>query len=994
MEQQRLDPPLPPARATAASGPPVPDDEAGRLEALYGYGILDTLPEEAFDDLAKTAARLCGTPIALVSLVDADRQWFKANVGLSAGQTPRGVAFCAHAIVQRDVLVVPDALADARFAGNPLVIAPPNLRFYAGAPLIVAGGHTLGTLCVIDHQPRQLADEQLDALRALSRQVVAQLELRRIRHALARTTAETAATMNALRKSQEFNHRLIQCSRDCIKVLDLDGQLLSMNAGGMEVLEICDLGPFLNSDWIDFWRGEDREQARAAVETARHGGIGRFVGYFETVQTHTPIWFDVVISPILDASGRPERLLALSRDVTDLKRAEAVLRNSHDELERMVQERTAKLTQAHADLERDFIERKQAEATRSAIVQGVEAQTGERFFPSLVQHLAAALGVQYAFASEISEDRQRFRTLAVWGRGAFLANFEIPLAGTPCEAVLNGEMAHHPAHLQACFPEDPGLADWQAESYGGVPLVDSAGHVVGHLAIIDDKPMPDGARALEIIRIFATRAGAELERLRAEAALRDSEERLSRVLESAMDAIVTVDDEGRVVLFNNAAEKVFRCTAAEVLDKPLTRFLTAGFQRVLDSSRRAFNDGGQGRPYVWAPDGLTARRADGQEFPIEATVSHVDVGGRVLYTLILRDIDERRQAEAELRQLSLQNEYLQEEIRAVHNVDEIVGQSRALGEALEKVALVADTDSSVLILGETGTGKELIARAIHANSKRKEHPLIKVNCAALPTGLIESELFGHERGAFTGANERRVGRFELAGGGTIFLDEIGDVPPEVQVKLLRVLQEHEFDRIGGTKTIKADVRVIAATNRDLTRAVADGTFRQDLYYRLNVFPIALPPLRARRDDIPLLVHYFVTRFATKIGRKISRVPRQAMQRLVAYSWPGNVRELENVIERAVILSPGPDLQVAAEMLVETAPVAEPSPLPVATATGARRASVSLEQVERGHIVAVLKHTGWRIEGEHGAARALNMNPSTLRSRMKKLGIERRTEEFS
>jgi len=364
-----------------------------------------------------------------------------------------------------------------------------------------------------------------------------------------------------------------------------------------------------------------------------------------------------------------------------------------------------------------------------------------------------------------------------------------------------------------------------------------------------------------------------------------------------------------------------------------------------------------------------------------------------LFTLLLRDIDERRRAEQERRNLLQQNEYLQEEIRSVLNFDEIVGLSRILTETLEKVRLVAATDSSVLVLGETGTGKELIARAVHSNSARKDRPLIKVNCAALPSGLIESELFGHEKGAFTGAGEKRIGRFELAHGGTIFLDEIGEMLPELQVKLLRVLQEHEIERLGGRDTIPIDVRVIAATNRDLQSAVADGSFRRDLYYRLNVFPIRLPPLRERTDDIALLVHFFVQRYAGKIGRKISRIPTSAMDQLIAYRWPGNVRELENVIERAVILSPGPELQIAGELL----PAFEsPADLrgaghqrqDIPSSLGAGASDISLTAMERGHILATLEQTKWKLEGPDGAARALNLNPSTLRSRMKKLGITR------
>jgi len=362
------------------------------------------------------------------------------------------------------------------------------------------------------------------------------------------------------------------------------------------------------------------------------------------------------------------------------------------------------------------------------------------------------------------------------------------------------------------------------------------------------------------------------------------------------------------------------------------------------------------------------------------------------------DVTDRVLMEREKVRLEAQNTYLIEEIRETHNFEEIVGQSRALAEVIEKVKLVATTDSSVLILGETGTGKELVARAVHSNSERRSRPLVKVNCAALPTGLIESELFGHEKGAFTGATDRRIGRFELAHGGTIFLDEIGDMPPDVQVKLLRVLQEHEFERLGGSNLIKVDVRVIAATNRDLLRSATEGTFRQDLFYRLNVFPVQLPPLRERHEDIPPLVHYFIRRFSMKIGRKITRIQRETMERLVSYSWPGNVRELENVIERAVILSPGVELEVAPGVLPEmeaVAPSPAPSPRPAPPEKPSEVPSPqSIEQVERGHILAVLMQTNWRIEGSDGAAAVLNLNPSTLRSRMKKLGVQRSTQGVS
>jgi transcriptional regulator with GAF, ATPase, and Fis domain len=354
------------------------------------------------------------------------------------------------------------------------------------------------------------------------------------------------------------------------------------------------------------------------------------------------------------------------------------------------------------------------------------------------------------------------------------------------------------------------------------------------------------------------------------------------------------------------------------------------------------------------------------------------------------DFTERVLMEQEKARLQTQNEYLQEEIKQFHHFDEIVGRSTALNSVLDQIRLVAPADSTVLILGETGTGKELIARAIHSASSRHERPLIKVNCAALPASLIESELFGHEKGAFTGATEKRIGRFELANGGTIFLDEIGELPTEVQIKLLRVLQEREFERIGASSTVRVDIRVIAATNRDLTQAVAEGKFRRDLFYRLNVFPIVMPPLRQRPDDIPLLAHYFVQRHAGRIGRPITRVPAATMARLTAYPWPGNIRELENVIERAVILSSGPDLELASELIPAIAvAVDDTSNAGLTTDTSAvTAADRSLGHIEREHILEVLQRTNWRIEGPNGAAAILRLNPSTLRSRMKKFGLER------
>ena len=725
-------------------------------------------------------------------------------------------------------------------------------------------------MTVSEHDP-----ERLQALES---------ELREAKAELARLAREKALAAESLRASEELKSRLIACSRDCIKILDLEGRLLFMNEGGMQVLEICDIGPFLNSCWVEFWEGADRESAKAAVQAAKDGGIGRFIGYFETRTSRQPRWWDVVVSPIYDASGKPERLLALSRDVTEQKKNELALREAlhfnqeiiveaaegiivYDSelryqlfnpfMERLTGKRSkevlgrvatdvfprlvpsgieAALKRAlegevvqvadalvpkhsadgrdlwesctfapHRDaqgkvigvigLVRDVTDRHLAEDTFRSIVVGTASATGNDFFPSLVRHLAGALRVRYAFITDC-DDHQRAKALAFWKGDQFGDKFEFNIANTPCMRVLNGEVCHYQEGLQDLFPLDKALANWEAVSYLGVPMLDLAGRVMGHIAILDDKPMNRDQHAIDLVKIFAARAAAELKRQRAEAELQ------------------------------------------------------AALQQV----------------------------------------------------------------QALQKKLEAENVYLQEEISKEHNFEEIVGNSRAIVEVFERVETVAPTDSTVLITGETGCGKELIARAIHSHGSRKHRPLVKLNCGAIPTGLVESELFGHMKGAFTGALERRTGRFELADGGTLFLDEVSELPLDTQVKLLRVLQEHEFEPLGSSRTIKVNVRVIAASNRDLEKAVQEGRFRADLYYRLNVLPIVLPPLRQRRSDIPLLTVFFVERFARQFGKQITGIAQDTMDLLSRYDWPGNIRELQNVVERAVVLSRGPILKLGADLL--------------------------------------------------------------------------------
>lgn len=599
-----------------------------------------------------------------------------------------------------------------------------------------------------------------------------------------------------------------------------------------------------------------------------------------------------------------------------------------------------------------------------ALMEGTARTTGQEFFHSLVRHLAQAVGCRYALVAEFAGE-MRARTVAYWFRDRIIDNVEWDLIGTPCEEVVRGRLCHHPTGVKERFPQDRPLVEWGIESYLGVPLCDSVGVHLGHMAVFDERPMPAEPRRQYTFQIFAARAAAELERMRIEERYRD-------LYDEAPIAYVKEDLESRFISANRAALRILGIKPEEVAG-------TVGISLVPDTPdaqrrvKEAFASIGRGTDTSGVV--LELRRKDnGQPVWIQWW-SKPEPGGKYTRTMFV-DITEQVLAEQAKARLTAENIYLQEEIKSVHNFEEIIGQSSALTSVLKEVAHVAPTDSTVLITGETGTGKELIARAIHSSSKRKGKPLIKINCAALPAGLVESELFGHEKGAFSGAIARRIGRFELADGGTIFLDEIGELPADAQAKLLRVLQEREFDRVGGGAPIKVDVRVIAATNRDLLKSVHDRTFREDLFYRLNVFPVRLPPLRERADDIPLLANFLAGKFATRIGKRIEGVSRETMDLLAAYSWPGNVRELENVLERAVILSSGSLLEI------------DPEILPVPQAPALSRDDGRLEEVDRNHIREVLEQSNWVIEGARGAAKILGLHPNTLRSRMKKLGIVR------
>jgi PAS domain S-box-containing protein len=469
---------------------------------------------------------------------------------------------------------------------------------------------------------------------------------------------------------------------------------------------------------------------------------------------------------------------------------------------------------------------------------------------------------------------------------------------------------------------------------------------------------------------------------RSKAALRTSEERYLLALAGSTDGLWDWDLLSNTVFYSDRFREILGYTPAE-------------FPGTIDSLRSRLHP--EDTTAVWAAIKrhlkervayrveLRLRTRSGDYLWILARGQAIwnSEGKAIRMCGSIQDITERKQAELDLKaalseiqelkeKLEVERAYLQEEIKSQYNHENIIGQSNALNYIFYKVEQIAPTDTTVLILGETGTGKELVARAIHGLSPRKDRALVKVNCATLPANLIESELFGHEKGAFTGAHARQLGRFEVANGATLFLDEIGELPLELQPKLLRVIQDGEFERLGSTGTIKVDVRLIAATNRNLEEEVRKGRFREDLWYRLSIFPITVPPLRDRMEDIALLVDFFVDKISKRLGKSIETIPTSVMNALQDYQWPGNVRELENVLERAVINSSGPKLHLVDELKK-----------PSKDLTTAKK---TLNEVERDYIVRVLEQTHWKVSGQNGAAEILGLDRSTLRARMRKLGI--------
>ena len=807
--------------------------------------------------------------------------------------------------------------------------------------------------------------------------------------ALSEDITERKETEDALRNAEEFQRRLLACSQDCIKVLDLEGHLLSINDGGMQALEICEFASLANTNWIDFWEGEDRKAAQAAVNAAACGARGRFIGYLPTKVTRQPRWWDVVVDPIRDAGGKPERLLAVSRDVTEHKENE----------------------QARRDVQAQIAQSE--ERVRLVLDSAAEAIFGcESDGTCLFCNQAAVRLLGYDEPAELL------------GKNMHALEHHTRQDGTPFP------IAECPIYIG--FHENRGVhidddIFWRKDGtsfpveYWSHPMLrdgKTVGAVITFLDISERKRSEDALRkSEERNRTLLEINNAIITNLTPDALFRSAYEAIRRVVSFDRAAFLLYQPHKKTLkilsMYNDTESEFFRLgkeydlketrISAWVLDhkEAVVRGdlekeqQSPGDQRLVAEGIQSYcvvplvaMGNSIGTFTVWSESKYRYSEADAELLQ--------EVANQV--ALAIANMKSYEEIAALKARLEKENVYLQEEIRTEHNFEEIVGNSPALLDLLRRVNQVAPTDSSVLIYGETGTGKELIARAIHNRSMRKSRPLVKVNCSAISAGLVESELFGHVKGAFTGAFERRIGRFELADRGTIFLDEVGELPLETQVKLLRVLQEREFEPVGSNRSVHVDVRIIAATNRNLQESISAGSFRSDLYYRLNVFPLEVPPLRERHSDISQLAMFFLSRYSRNLGKRTEGISAAATERIESYPWPGNVRELQNVIERALILSQGPILELEPD-LIRVSPseaLREPAREVVEAASpgGPSSALKTLEEVERAHISAVLQQTRGVVEGANGAAKTLGMHPNTLRHRMEKLGIKRSAHRTS
>jgi PAS domain S-box-containing protein len=604
---------------------------------------------------------------------------------------------------------------------------------------------------------------------------------------------------------------------------------------------------------------------------------------------------------------------------------------------------------------------------------------GKEFFRALVKHLAESLKVKGAWVTKLLITENRLQSLAFWLNGKYVETYEYDLANTPCEQVVTKKSCLVvSSNVVKLYPKDPDLPPLGAVSYLGYPLLEEHGEVIGHLAVLDDKPLYPSELQEALFNLFLQRANGELIRLEYVDRLQEKKKRLASLIDNMQEAILELDAWGFVRMSNPAASRLFGIEpsaftgllALGLFEQETTRLLRDCLKAIREKNVLPPQDETNGESHIIGKSG--------SPHPVSISLSHYSIKDETYLTIILKDLKPLKRAESRIK-------ILEDEICHLHFLDgeKVIGESPAILQVFEQIKLLSKSDATVLLQGESGTGKEVMARLIHQSSLRASMPFVVANCAAIPANLMESEFFGHEKGAFTGALQRREGRFSIADGGTLFLDEIGELPLELQPKLLRALQEGEFEPLGGSKTIKVDVRIIAATNRDLATMVEEGGFREDLFYRLCVIPITLPPLRNREKDVVLLADQYMKIYCKKLGKKMRPLHQQQIELLLAYDWPGNVRELQHIMERAVILSPGEEIELEkfipfrgeAEKLVQ-------HQLPSKILT-----QQELMLLEKENLLKALAHCNGKISGKTGAANLLGIPPTTLHSKIKAFGLQ-------
>lgn len=604
--------------------------------------------------------------------------------------------------------------------------------------------------------------------------------------------------------------------------------------------------------------------------------------------------------------------------------------------------------------------------------------TGEDFFQHLVRQVSSAMEVDTVWMAEYHSAQNAMETIAFLHNGRHMHNMTYLIEGTPCEAIVHSsEPVHYPRCIQDLFPGNHTmLAKFSSESYIGASLHDASGNVIGSLALLHSEPLPFTEPIHRILATIKSRAESELKRLRTEREVRVRQNQLVGLINGVQDLLINLSRQGQILLANATAESLLQTESSSMIGRPIAEFLTDGSKsRFLTTIEKLM---ATRQRYAWIEGDLELTTGTADSFIAEGTLSRYELDEQTYYTLVLRKKAEQTGYEKS-NDIIHQTEHLGDEMEDLQQTTQLIGESQVMKRLLQNIYMVANTDATVLINGETGTGKELVARHIHQSSHRRKKPMIAVNCGAIPANLIESEFFGHAKGAFTGALSERKGRFQLAHGGTIFLDEIGDLPQELQVKLLRVIQEGEFEPVGSSRTVKVDVRIIAATHRNLFQLCCENLFREDLYYRLNVFPIEVPPLRERLDDIPLIAQKFIDKYGKRLNKRFDKLNDVQRAILTGHKWPGNVRELQNVIEHAAIVSQNRIIDLSSIRPKTTPRISTPLDGRILTRH-------EFLEFEKQNIIRALEAANWKVSGKDGAAALLDMVPSTLSSRINALGI--------